>query len=293
MLPACLWIPASEKGTDTGEVDTDTDTDTDTDADADIQISEIAPTYGITTGGDAVTIAGGPFDGRHVVVRYSGSAWFLFADPPTSFEYWHFFSDTIDTCASNYTYTGDLYVLVPGPAVTANLAIPTGGAIGFSWSSTDASYENTSITAAELVEDASYDLAAIQPDGYPSFEVPAIVETVGAFTLTVPAISGATPPTINRTAFDLRWSGTSGDVIVVVLYLYDAGGSSVVETVTCALIDDGSFTVPATIFGSWASDRRLDLLIGSYPSPPGTLPFNHAESQFVGMYYLYGAGFTR
>jgi hypothetical protein len=60
--------------------------------------------------------------------------------------------------------------------------------------------------------------------------------------------------------------------------------------VTCAVRDDGSFTVPSSAWSSWTTGRYVDIVVGRARMPSGTIPVNNADSGVAGVYWVWGLG---
>lgn len=219
-----------------------------------------------------------------------GSAWFIFT-PPTDLEYWELYAPSLDSCDSDYVWNGDLYYYETGLS-SVNLDLATGGTLAFTWDGTeDLAFEVADLPNNRYTQGQSYDLPTISPTDMPSFAMPDIVQAPSSFSVSTPSIGGANPPALSR-SLSLAWSGSGGDAMIAILELLTASGA-VAETVTCAMRDDGSFTVPSGTWTAWAPDRQLNVFIGRAKTGTGTVPFNNAESQFAGVYWVYGAGITQ
>lgn len=218
-----------------------------------------------------------------------GSAWFLFT-APTDVKYWELYASSLDTCASEYIWNGDLYYYDTGLS-RVNLQLATGATLEFTWDATEVAFVVDDLPNNRYTQGQSYDLPSIAPTDMPSFSVSDIVQAPSSFSVSSPNLAGSTPPTLSK-SLSLSWSGSGGDAMVALLMLHDASGA-IAETVTCAMRDDGSFSVPGSTWTRWASNRQLDVLVGRVKAGTGTVPFNNADSEFAGVYWVYGAGFTQ
>jgi hypothetical protein len=81
--------------------------------------------------------------------------------------------------------------------------------------------------------------------------------------------------------------------VLIALQRMDASGATVDETVTCWALDDGSFTVPASVWTGWATNRTLYVLVGREITSGATLPYDHSGSQVAGIYWNFGALLTQ
>lgn len=269
----------------------------------------------VSTSASSATLTSGFYylqDGAGKVGVIGGHQWFHYAGtywgnpPPTDFgysdvtfitaanvDYSKFFSATLDTCTRDYTYAGpDMYVYdfeVPSVALTA----PDGATITMPWDSAYGGFVIDELTNPQFQQNGSYDLQTVSSPSFPSFAMPDIMRTPSSFTVNAPAIGGSSPPSISRTSLNLTWTGSGGDYILVYLGLWPNGTGPYEQLVTCALRDDGSFTVPSSVWTSWPTNRQLDVVVGRATAGTGTVPYDNSSSSFVGVYWLYGAGTTR
>jgi hypothetical protein len=219
-----------------------------------------------------------------------GSASFFLA-PPTDIEYWELYSRTLDSCGSEYVGP-DLYYYEPALS-SASLTLPTGGTLRMPWDTTNGTFAATAVSSAQYVQGGSYDLDPMTPDGYPLFDVPDVLTLPSSFSVSVPNIGGGTPPNLTRSGFNLAWNGSGGDAMVAILALRNADQTDWDETLTCAMRDDGAFTVPSATWTRWTSGRYVDILVGRMTMPSGVVPYNNADSGFAGIYWNYGLGRTQ
>jgi hypothetical protein len=238
----------------------------------------------------------GSMDWFHTVGTYwsstptdTGSALF-FLSVPATLQYWELFAPTLDSCRSEYSYSGSISYYEPALA-NAALSIPTGGTLTLPWDAAQGAFYDPVINSAQFVQGGTYDLQSMTPDGFPTFAVPDVLTVPSSFTVTGPNIAGSTPPNITRSAFNISWTGSGGDAIVLYLGKRDSTGATPWdELVTCAVRDDGSFTVPSSTFSSWTTGRYVDIVVGRMKLPTGTIPYNNADSGFAGIYWVWGLG---
>jgi len=215
--------------------------------------------------------------GAHSWYHFVGSYWgnppptdFGFSDftfiTPENVDYSKFYAASLDTCSANYSYSGpDLYIYDFGLS-SAGLTAPDGSTITLPWDNTAGEFLLDSISNAQFQQAGSYDLQTVTSSEFPSFA---------------------------QSALSFTWTGTGGDFVLLELALVNSAGTGYQFDVTCAVRDDGSFTVPSSAWPSWATNRQMDILVGRATSGLGTVPYNNADSGYVGIYWLYGAGFTR
>ena len=122
-----------------------------------------------------------------------------------------------------------------------------------------------------------------------SSDLPDVLDLPSSFNVSQPNMSGSSIPSVSRSAFNLTWSGSGGDFMLAYLAKRPSDASTNwEEVVTCAMTDDGSFTVPSSAFSSWTSSRYVDVVIGRVTMPGGIVPYNDANVGFAGTYWVWG-----
>ncbi|MFZ5481820.1 MAG: IPT/TIG domain-containing protein [Myxococcota bacterium] len=221
-----------------------------------------------------------------------GDGWMTIVDP-VDFEFWHLYSDSLDSCQRNYSYAEEVWIWdlgVPG----ADLKSANGNTITLVWDATSGLFSDDDIANTLYTQNSAYDLDEIEGDGVPAFDIPDVVYGAGSFSVNQPQVAGSTAPRVQRTNLQFSWSGaTASDAVLIILQLMDSTGNAVAETVTCAVRDDGSFTVPSSSFQSWANNRVMYVFVGRGEKPTGTMPLNGARSEMAGIYWVVGAAQTQ
>ena len=220
-----------------------------------------------------------------------GSASYFYS-APTSFQAFQSWTSTMDTCTSGYTSSTSLYYYDMG-ASTASWTGSNGSRVNLGWDSANSQYSNANLTNAQYASNGTYDQDTLSGTAFPAFAMPNIAETPGTFNVTSPAIAGGSAPNVQRSTFTLQWSGGGGDYMVADIQLLDSTGSSVVEEVTCALNDDGSFTIPSGVWRSWATNRYVIITLGRAKLPTGIVPYNNGNSEIAGVYFVSGVARTQ
>ncbi len=109
-------------------------------------------------------------------------------------------------------------------------------AVTASRSETNGRFTYTGTGTAELVAGAAYDLVAAQ--AVPPLTVSSVVRTPAALTISAPSSFARLTP---GSALDVKWSGSGGDWVAVVIFPTSGTGAGV----ACIAPDTGSFTIPA------------------------------------------------
>lgn len=224
-------------------------------------------------------------------VTDEGAAWFLFTAPTTQ-RLWQIWTSTLDSCSSGYTPSGSLYYYDIG-ASTATWSGSNGSRLNFGWDSAQSEYSIASLSNSQFAQNGTYNLETLTGTDFPPFAMPNIARTPGSFNVTTPNVSGSSVPNVQRSAFSMAWSGGGGDYVLADLLLLSSDGTTPVEEVTCALNDDGSFTVPSGVWRSWATNRYVIISLGRATVGTGTVPYNNGDSEVAGVYFVVGVARTQ
>ncbi len=174
----------------------------------------------------------------------------------------------------------------------------TSGSRSLGLRSADGVYSSEGLDEADFVRNAAYDLSA--PEGGRDLDSFSVVDA-----LTTPqSISSLTPTDIlftsPRDAFSARisksgaaftWSPSGGGgTFLVVLSIYDPGGSSLLGEVTCRGADNGALTVPAGYLSGYPNASLV--LVGMYRYTIGTFarPDDGSRVDTVASFGVLGTG---
>jgi hypothetical protein len=219
-----------------------------------------------------------------------GSAYVIFTEL-TDAHWWDIYAP-LDQCKdSSYEYTGEIYAIDQSVA-SITLTPSTGSAITATWDETYYGYIDDELSNNQFSQNGSYDLGTVTGDYYPSFSVTGFVKTPTSFSVSTPAISGSTAPNITRSQ-TFNWTSGSADRVIIMMGLINSAGNAYEQFIYCVTSDDGSFAVPSSTWTSWPSDRQVNLWIGKAKESGAILDFNNSESRMLGIYWNFGAGFSR
>lgn len=139
----------------------------------------------------------------------------------------------------------------------------------------------------EVVPGTTYDVwTSSASPGWPVTELSNAVTVPSAFTVTSPNLMAAAAPLQRKNTFTIEWAGGSaGDYVLILLMLRSAGGPAIVS---CAVADDGSFTVPGSAWPSWTVGDFMDVIVGRVLVARDPLPTNNGENRVAGAYWVYG-----
>jgi hypothetical protein len=162
-------------------------------------------------------------------------------------------------------------------------------ALGAGW------FSDLSLARADAVPGALYDLDAVAggPD-WPGFEVAGALKLPTDFVVTSPRLDRATLPEAPR-SLALAWGNNTSDYAVVWIRREAQGlfgGTFTDGYVTCAMDDDGSFTIPAGTWPDWYEGDVLYLKVGRVLERDNRLPHDQSLNALAGVYWVYGAAVT-
>ncbi|MEQ1569896.1 MAG: hypothetical protein ABMA64_29955, partial [Myxococcota bacterium] len=141
----------------------------------------------------------------------------------------------------------------------------------------------------QVLPGAVYDLDPVAGSAdWPGFDVPAAVQVPPAFAVTGPDLDAADPPLVGKNQLTFTWEGAAGDFVA--LYLVRMiGGTTPDVSVTCAATDDGSFTVPGSIWPEWDAGDYVFVQLGRVYESSGALPHDNSDNRLAGIYWVMGA----
>lgn len=222
-----------------------------------------------------------------------GSASVLFFSP-AEYEPFAPFGAAKDQCATSYSWSipTDGYYPIDAPAIT--LEVPNGTEMAMKYETLIGGYlvRSTEFSTNQWMEQATYDLKTVSSAGFPDFSVSSFLQTPDKFILTAPDLDAPTPPDVSQGNIRFDWNGTAGNFVTIELCQLDTAGDCVIDIV-CVAKDDGSFTVPSSVWPSWPKGKSVNVLMGRWQTPTGTFPFNNASSGFLGGYVIQGVFMAR
>ena len=211
---------------------------------------------------------------------------FRLIEPAPAYDYWKYWAPTLDTCVTYAETPYDLGAADPG--VTATLTAPT-AEVTAPWDASFKGFVHSEFPVRSLLTTQPWKLQSVDVDGFPSFATTELMLTPAAWELAAPRIDGATLTPTVVSPLALEWSGSGAVAVVVQVALMDSAGQEFEDEVFCALVDDGSFEVPASMTEDWPSNREVHVLVGRYVEPAGVLDCNHGGAAVYVMDWRYGA----
>jgi IPT/TIG domain len=219
-----------------------------------------------------------------------GSAYIIFTEP-TDAHWWDIYAP-LDSCEDeSYEFSGDIYAIDQSVS-SITLTPSTGSAITATWDANYYGYLDDTLANNQFSQNGSYDLGTVTGDYYPPFSVSGFVKTPTSFSVSTPAISGTTPPNITRSQ-TINWTAGSADRVLIMMGLVNSAGTDYDQFIYCVATDDGAFAVPSSTWTSWPSDRQVNIWVGKAMESGALLDFNNSESRVLGIYWNFGAGFSR
>ncbi|TNE88750.1 MAG: hypothetical protein EP330_13600 [Deltaproteobacteria bacterium] len=238
--------------------------------------------------------------GEMTYITYVGDAWGTQIERPADFGYgWVSFIEpqdvsiaelsygtTLDTCSSNYTYTGTLY---DRPVNAASLTMNSGSTVlDFQYSAQNLEFSRD-LTIAEFRPGSVFDLHPLPSSTFPSYGVEGFAKTPLPFQVTQPEFD-----TFITDDFTVTWSSDErGDYMLIRMDLYSDLAGGFVETVKCLVADDGEFFVSGSNFSTWTPiDTTLRLGVARVIDSDAVLAHDNSEVGVVGMYWVFGLAYA-
>ena len=240
-------------------------------------------------------VAGFHYFGGPLIVVDFGTAW-LMLTVPVDFHIWQYWSSSLDSCTSEYVYTGeDVYFYeMTNPSF---LELTSGSStirMNNGFKGYNGYFVNENLTSGDFRQNSTYDLEEVISDEMPVFEIPNGVPTPLAPSFTSPAIHGTSLPAVSSSQVTFVWTGADGaDWLGLQLYRYNSDQSVLLETLSCAAYNDGSFSVPSAAWSSWGANQLVLVVAGALAESTAVLPWDNSDFRVVGEYYTVGGFSTR
>ncbi|MCB9762842.1 MAG: IPT/TIG domain-containing protein [Alphaproteobacteria bacterium] len=222
---------------------------------------------------------------------FGSASWSLLV--PANFHYWDYFAPSDDACASEYSTSAQLSAYDLDLPTTQ---IRTGSrTITMTW---EAQYLRwyAEIAQVDFQANSTYELVELTDGAIPGFSLNPMATTPRSFTWIGPSgvtdnsATGATR--LSRTQLALTWNSSDADKMLIQVGIVNAAGTDIDEWVTCVARNDGSFTVPSTVFTRWVAGRQLFIYLGAVVESGARLPTNNANSAVAGISWKIGAAFA-
>jgi hypothetical protein len=212
--------------------------------------------------------------------------------PIPTFQYWRNWATELDTCGE---YPDPGYVATPydfgGPESdsVATLLDPSGESLQIPWDAGYGGWVYDPLPNDWLITAADYRLQAPEVGGLPPLSLDPFFTTSPNWSVTYPAIDSTEPPTINRDDFRLEWTVSGAEAVLVQVGLEEGTSGDFVDEFSCAVVDDGEFTLPAERVAAWPDGAGIQILVGRYLPPAGEVSFNGSRSSMTAVSWKWGA----
>ncbi len=155
------------------------------------------------------------------------------------------------------------------------------------------SYTVDGLDESDFIRTAYFDLTA--PDG--GFSVQDAVLTPQGWTNIQPeamlysTVQSAFSATIQRNNASFTWSPSGGDgTFMILLDVYNAGGTAYLGQVLCRGPDNGAMTIPSAYLSSFPSNSLLGIYLFRYQLDTATLPLDGSALEGVARMGVLGTG---
>ena len=202
---------------------------------------------------------------------------------PQAYDYASFFAPGFDQCASSYSGGGASVYVYTLDVSSIRLESAGGTSLALPWVEDDLYFTDEDVAESSFRRFASYDLQPISSATLPGLAVEDYLHTPYELDITAPAINGSAINSLGAGDLTFRWQVEGpGDFVTIELYMLNAAGDDLQYEISCLASDDGSFTVPTSVWPAYPSDRGVWVYSTRWQSPSGILPSNASTSGMVG-----------
>ena len=218
---------------------------------------------------------------------------------PLQFQWWELSTSTMDSCSgSSYQYSGQFSVYDFGqPSISLS---GNAGTMVLPWDSSINQFTSSSV-ASSLSNNTTYSLNTFS-GGMDGFSVSNIMRSSQASIVYTPAISGSTVPDISQYQ-SFSWASSGADWVHIRLARLDPITLNYSDEVNCIALDDGSFMIDGSQWGSWPTTAydssgnlvgvQIDVYFTRVVEQISLLPHNNSFARTVGEYTLVGGSFAQ
>ena len=200
------------------------------------------------------------------------------------FHLWEWYAPGTDTCVDDSWSPSTKINVQELDAHTATIRPTTGSSTTLTWDSSALRYAYDGLSSAQFQANSNYDLDTIESTDFVPIEVSRLAKTPAAFSITSPSMTGASLARVSRSSFNITWSGSGGDAVIIMAQMYNSAGSAIDQSVYCVANDDGNFTIPSSAWSGFSSGRYIQVMVQRMVEDGGTVEFNNSESRVVGSY---------
>ena len=216
----------------------------------------------------------------------------MFMNVPSDFHWWELYAASQDSCSDNFVSSNPLnvYTDFEVPQVQLKQGSRT---VSMDWNSASLGWVGEYTTSA-LSQGSAYDLQTVSSAVYPSFSITDATRGPKAFTVTSPSAVSGSIQSLSRTNLTFNWSASGADAILINIVVTPTGQwTDKVHDVTCWAKNDGSFTVPSSLFSQWGNGSIAYLIIGAAKEGSGTNPIDNGDARIAGIYWRVSAAYTQ
>ena len=212
-----------------------------------------------------------------------GTAW-LSVIKPDDFHLWEWYAPSTDSCVDDsWSHSNKVYAYEL-EAPTATIRPTTGSSTTLSWDASALQYAFNDMSDSQYQAATTYNLDTIESSEGAPIEVSHLAETPSSFSITSPSMTGSSPARVSRSSFNLSWSGSGGDAVVIQALMYNSAGTALDQGVYCVANDDGNFTIPSSAWPDFSSGRWIQVAVKRMVEQGGTVTYNNSESRVVGSF---------
>ncbi|MGB0641184.1 MAG: hypothetical protein ACPGTU_17745 [Myxococcota bacterium] len=212
---------------------------------------------------------------------------------PVDAHWWNLFTPTMDTCqdTSTFEYSGPDLTIYDLDERSLTLSNEASRGTVLTYVEDSLGFVNEEFSGSDFINNHFYRLDSFTGEGSFNGDVDDFVETPNTFRLATPNIGGSAPPNISR-GQNFAWIPSGSDLIQIEMGMVNIAGDGYDQVVACIVTDDGSFTVPSSVWTSWPSSRQINVFVSLVNESRSQMAHNNSEARIGGTYTLYGAGFS-
>ncbi|MFT5585532.1 MAG: hypothetical protein ACI9VR_003124 [Cognaticolwellia sp.] len=216
----------------------------------------------------------------------------MFMNVPLDIHWWELYAASEDSCSDNFVSSKGLSVYSDFEVSQVQLKQST-RTVTMSWQEPNLRWYGE-YTSSQLGQGSAYDLQSVNSAVYPTFSIADAARGPKAFTVTSPAAVTGAFQSLSRTGLNFSWSASGADAVMINIVVTPTGDfADAVHDVTCWAKNDGSFTVPSSLFSQWGSGSIAYLIVGAAKEGTGTNPIDNGDARVAGVYWRVSAAQTR
>ena len=142
--------------------------------------------------------------------------------------------------------------------------------------------------ASTVPTETPLDLQIAELWGLPDFAIDAVTMLPAPLALSSPDLDTTFPDHVEPDELDFAWAPGGHAAIALYLVYIDGWTDAPVATVSCLATDDGTFSVPPTVWPDWQIGDELIVQVGGIHESPQPVPLNNGPASIAGINWSVG-----